>query len=65
MYKIIDKAGTEVERGFISFGDALKRIRKLKKLGLKEIFVVDAGIRVVYKRSVQKRKIPKLLHSAR
>ena len=64
MYKIIDGAGNEVERGFISFGDALTRIRKLKQLGLKDVFAVYARRRVIYKRSANKRKIPKLAHSS-
>ena len=64
MYKIIDGAGNEIERGFCSFGDALARIRKLKQLGLKDVFAVDARRRVIYKRSANKRKIPKLAHSS-
>ena len=51
MYKIIDKAGNEVENGFNSFGDALARIRQLNRLGMKNVFVVDAKTKVIYKRS--------------
>ena len=65
MYKIIDGAGNEVERGFISFGDALARRRKLKQLGLKDVFVVDAGTKVIYKRSANKQKVSELAHSTR
>ena len=65
MYKIIDDNGNEVEKGFISFGDALARLKKLKQIGPKNIFVVDASTRVIYKKSANKRKIPKLAHSAR
>ena len=65
MYKIIDGAGKEVENGFISFGDALARVRKLRKLGRKDVFVADAKTRVIYKKSANKRKIPKLFHSTR
>ncbi len=55
MYKIVDKAGNEVENGFKSFGDALARIRQLNRLGMKDVFVVDAKTKVVYKRSSKKR----------
>ena len=65
MYKIIDKTGNEVERGFISFGDALTRIRKLKNLGMQDAYVVDARRRVIYKRSAIKRKWPRFTHSPR
>ena len=65
MYKIIDGAGNEVEKGFKSFGDALARRKKLKQLGLKDVFVVDASTRVIYKRSANKRKIPKFAHGIR
>lgn len=51
MYKIVDKAGNEVENGFNSFGDALTRIRQLNRLGMKNVFVVDAKTKVIYKRS--------------
>jgi hypothetical protein len=51
MYKIIDKAGNEVESGFNRFGDALARIRQLNRLGMKNVFVVDAKTKVIYKRS--------------
>ena len=51
MYKIIDKTGNEVENGFNSFGDALARIRQLNRLGMKNVFVVDAKTKVIYKRS--------------
>ena len=50
MYKIVDKAGNEVENGFNSFGDALARIRQLNRLGMKNVFVVDAKTKVIYKR---------------
>jgi hypothetical protein len=56
MYKIIDRAGNEIEKGFNSFGHALARVRKLKQLGLKNVFAVDARTKVVYKRSANKRK---------
>ena len=65
MYKIIDGAGNEVEKGFISFGEALARCRKLKQLGRKDVFVADAKTRVIYKKSAKKRKIPRLFHSTR
>ena len=58
MYKIIDRAGNEVERGFNSFGHALARVRKLKQLGLKDVFAVDSRTKIVYKKSSKKRKIP-------
>ena len=51
MYKIVDKAGNEVENGFNSFGDALTRIRQLNRLGMKNVLVVDAKTKVIYKRS--------------
>ena len=51
MYKIVDKAGNEVENGFNSFGDALTRIRQLNRLGMKNVFVVDAKTKVIYRRS--------------
>jgi len=51
MYKIIDKAGNEIENGFNSFGDALARIRQLNRLGMKNVFVVDAKTKVIYKKS--------------
>ena len=51
MYKIVDKAGNEVENGFNSFGDALTRIRQLNRLGMKNVFVVDAKTKVICKRS--------------
>lgn len=51
MYKIVDKAGNEVENGFNSFGDALARIRQLNRLGMKNVFVVDAKTKVIYRRS--------------
>ena len=50
MYKIVDKAGNEVENGFNSFGYALARIRQLNRLGMKNVFVVDAKTKVIYKR---------------
>ena len=59
MYKIVDKAGNEVENGFNSFGDALARIRQLNRLGMKDLFVVDAKTKVIYKRSSKKRIAPK------
>ena len=55
MYKIVDKAGNEIENGFKSFGDALARIRQLNRFGMKDVFVVDAKTKVVYKRSSKKR----------
>ena len=58
MYKIVDKAGNEVENGFNSFGDALARIRQLNRLGMKDLFVVDAKTKVIYKRSSKKRIVP-------
>jgi len=51
MYKIVDKAGNEVENGFNSFGDALARLRQLNRFGMKNIFVVDAKTKVIYKKS--------------
>ena len=42
MYKIVDRAGNEVESGFSSFGEALACIKKLKKLGMNDVFAVDA-----------------------
>lgn len=63
MYKIVDKAGNEVENGFNSFGDALARIRQLNRLGMKNVFVVDAGTRVIYKRSANKRKYQMFIKS--
>ena len=65
MYKIINGAGNEFERGFSSFGDALARMRKLKQLGLKDAFVVDARTKVIYKRSANKQKASELAHSVR
>ena len=65
MYKIIDSAGTEIERGFISFGAALARIKKLKRMGLKNVFAVDARTRVIYKRSANNRESPRLAHNPR
>ena len=65
MYKIIDKAGTEIERGFNSFGDALERIKKLKRMGLENVFAVDARTRVIYKRSANNRKSLRLAHNPR
>ena len=59
MYKIVDKAGNEVENGFNSFGDALARIRQLNRLGMKNVFVVDAKTKVIYKRSSKNRYAPK------
>jgi len=59
MYKIVDKAGNEVENGFNSFGDALARIRQLNRLGMKNVFVVDAKTKVIYKRSSKNRYTPK------
>ncbi len=61
MYKIVDKAGNEVENGFNSFGDALARIRQLNRLGMKDVFVVDAKTKVIYKRSSKKRDTQKWL----
>ena len=61
MYKIIDKAGNEVESGFNRFGDALARIRQLNRLGMKDVFVVDAKTKVIYKRSSKKRDPQKWL----
>ncbi len=61
MYKIVDKAGNEVENGFNSFGDALARIRQLNRLGMKNVFVVDAKTKVIYKRSSKKRDAQKWL----
>ena len=55
MYKIVDKAGNEVENGFNSFGDALARVRQLNRLGMKNVFVVDAKTKVIYKRSSKNR----------
>jgi hypothetical protein len=55
MYKIVDKAGNKVENGFNSFGDALARIRQLNRLGMKDVFVVDAKTKVIYKRSSKNR----------
>ena len=55
MYKIVDKAGNEVENGFNSFGAALARIRQLKRLGMKKVFVVDAKTKFIYKRSPKNR----------
>ena len=55
MYKIVDKAGNEVQNGFNSFGDALARIRKLNRLGMKNVFVVDAKTKIIYKRSSKNR----------
>ena len=63
MYKIIDGTGNEVERGFVSFGEALARIGKLKQLGLKEVYAVDAQTKVIYKRSANKRNWPNLVHN--
>jgi hypothetical protein len=60
MYKIIDRSGNEVETGFSSFGDALARVKKLEQSGMKNVFAVDATRRVIYKRSANKRKMPKL-----
>ena len=65
MYKIVDSDGNEVERGFISFGDALSRTKKLKNLGMKDVFVVDAKTKVIYKRSTNKRKSTRLTHFPR
>ena len=61
MYKIVDKAGNEVENGFNSFGDALTRIRQLNRLGMKNVFVVDAKTKVIYKRLLKKLLDPKWL----
>jgi len=55
MYKIVDKAGNEIENGFNSFGDALACIRQLNRLGMKNVFVVDAQTKVIYKRSSKNR----------
>jgi len=55
IYKIVDKAGNEIENGFNSFGDALARIRQLNRLGMKNVFVVDAQTKVIYKRSSKNR----------
>jgi hypothetical protein len=65
MYKIIDSAGKEVERGFSSYGDALAHVKKLKKSGMKNVFAVDAMRKVIYKRSANKRKMPTLVHGIR
>ena len=59
MYKIVDKAGNEVENGFNSFGNALTRIRQLNRLGMKNVFVTDAKTKVIYKRSLKNRYAPK------
>jgi hypothetical protein len=59
MYKIVDKAGNEVENGFNSFGNALARIRQLSRLGMKNVFVTDAKTKVIYKRSLKNRYAPK------
>ena len=59
MYKIVDKAGNEVENGFNSFGDALARVRQLNRLGMKNVFVTDAKTKVIYKRSSKNRYVPK------
>ena len=55
MYKIVEKAGNEVKNGFNSFGDALARIRQLNRLGMKNVFVVDAKTKIIYKRSSKNR----------
>jgi hypothetical protein len=55
MYKIVNKTGNEVENGFNGFGDALARLRQLNKLGMKDVFVVDAKTKVIYKRSSKNR----------
>ncbi len=61
MYKIVDKAGNEIENGFNRFGDALGRIRQLNRLGMKDVYVVDAKTKVIYKRSSKKRYAQKWL----
>jgi hypothetical protein len=55
MYKIVNKTGNEVENGFNGFGDALARLRQLNRLGMKDVFVVDAKTKVIYKRSSKNR----------
>ncbi len=63
MYKIVDKAGNEVENGFNSFGGALARIRQLNRLGVKDVFVVDAKTKVIYKKSLKNRYFPRWVSS--
>ena len=65
MYKIVDKAGNVVKNGFNSFGDALARIRQLNRSGMKDVFVVDAETKVIYKRSSKNRYPQKWISGSR
>ena len=52
MNKIIQRNGIEVESGFEDLVDALDRLRKIKRLGTGQVFVVDVSttIKMINKR---------------
>lgn len=54
MYKFIDRYGQEVGEHFESIKDALDRIKKLRRSGLK-VIVVDSSTNVLGNRSSKRR----------
>ena len=54
MYKIVDRTGHEMENGFNKLRDAIARIRKLRRSGMKHVVVIDASTKIIKRRRLKR-----------